>query len=50
MLGYFNRASLLGAWTRQMEEEGIREQGWIRKWRNSSRPARRISRSAEKQT
>ena len=50
MLGYFNRASLLGAWTRQMEEEGIREHGWIRKWRNSSRPARRISRSAEKQT
>jgi CBS domain-containing protein len=37
MVGYFNRASLLGAWTRQMEEEGIREHGWIRKWRSSGR-------------
>ena len=34
LLGYFNRACLLGAWARQMEEEGIREHGWIRKWRS----------------
>jgi chloride channel protein, CIC family len=40
MVGYFNRASLLGAWTRQMEEEGIREHGWIRKWRSSGRPTK----------
>jgi chloride channel protein, CIC family len=37
MVGYFNRSSLLGAWTRQMEEEGIREHGWIRKWRSAPR-------------
>jgi CIC family chloride channel protein len=43
MVGYFNRASLLGAWTRQMEEEGIREHGWIRKWRTSSRPTKQAS-------
>jgi len=48
MVGYFNRASLLGAWTRQMEEEGIREHGWIRKWRNSGRPAKQTSQAAEK--
>jgi len=48
MVGYFNRASLLGAWTRQMDEEGIREHGWIRKWRNSGRPAKQTSQAAEK--
>jgi H+/Cl- antiporter ClcA len=48
MVGYFNRASLLGAWTRQMEEEGIREHGWIRKWRTSGRFARQTPNTAEK--
>ena len=43
MVGYFNRASLLGAWTRQMEEEGIREHGWIRLWRGSGRTAKQNS-------
>jgi chloride channel protein, CIC family len=33
MVGYLNRSSILSAWTRQMEEEGIREHGWIRRWR-----------------
>jgi CIC family chloride channel protein len=33
MVGYFNRASLLDAWTRHAEEEGLREHGWIRKWK-----------------
>src|ERR1700683_5409135 len=28
MVGYLNRSSILGAWTRQMEEEGVREHGW----------------------
>ena len=40
MVGYFNRSSLLGAWTRQMQEESIREHGWIRQWRNSTRVAK----------
>jgi CBS domain-containing protein len=48
MVGYFNRASLLGAWTRRMEEEGIREHGWIRKWRNSGRPTNQATQPAEK--
>jgi CIC family chloride channel protein len=33
MVGYLNRSSILGAWTRQMEEEGVREHGWVKKWR-----------------
>jgi chloride channel protein, CIC family len=36
MVGYLNRSSILGAWTRQMEEEGVREHGWVKKWRASS--------------
>jgi CIC family chloride channel protein len=50
MVGYFNRSSLLGAWTRQMEEESIREHGWIRQWRNSSRAARQTTQATEKGT
>jgi CBS domain-containing protein len=37
MIGYLNRSSILGAWTRQMEEEGVREHGWVKKWRASSK-------------
>jgi chloride channel protein, CIC family len=48
MVGYFNRASVLGAWTRPLEEEGIREHGWIRKWRNSGRSAPRTPHAAPK--
>jgi CIC family chloride channel protein len=48
MVGYFNRASLLGAWTRQMEEEGIREHGWIRKWRSSARSTRQPQQTTQK--
>jgi chloride channel protein, CIC family len=48
MVGYFNRASLLGAWTRQIEDEGLREHGWIRKWRNSGRPTKQSMQAAEK--
>lgn len=48
MVGYFNRSSLLGAWTRQMEEESIREHGWIRQWRNSSRVAKQTAQATEK--
>jgi CBS domain-containing protein len=38
MVGYFNRASLLKAWSRQVEEEGLRKHGWVRKWRQGSAP------------
>jgi CBS domain-containing protein len=48
MVGYFNRASLLGAWTHQIEDEKLREHGWIRKWRNSDKRARQTSRAAQK--
>jgi CIC family chloride channel protein len=48
MVGYFNRASLLGAWTRQIEDERLREHGWIRKWRNSDQRARQTSRATQK--
>jgi chloride channel protein, CIC family len=50
MVGYFNRSSLLGAWTRQMEEESIREHGWIRQWRNSSRVTKQTTQATEKGT
>jgi CIC family chloride channel protein len=33
MVGYFNRGSLLAAWSRQAEEEGVRESGWLHGWR-----------------
>jgi chloride channel protein, CIC family len=36
MVGYFNRASLLSAWARQVEEEGMREHGWFKRWRKGS--------------
>lgn len=39
MVGYFNRSSLLNAWTRQMEEEGLREHGWIKQmWKTDESP------------
>jgi len=38
MVGYFNRANVLGAWARQMEEEGVREHGWLAQWRRPDRP------------
>ena len=36
MVGYLNRSSILGAWTRQMEEEGVREHGWFAGWRGAN--------------
>jgi chloride channel protein, CIC family len=43
MVGYFNRASLLSAWSRQVEEEGTREHGWFKRWRagDSIQPGRK---------
>jgi CIC family chloride channel protein len=33
MVGYFNRTSILSAWSLQMQEESHREHGWVRAWR-----------------
>src|ERR1700723_750343 len=33
LLGYFNRASLLAAWSRQAQEDTVRESGWLHLWR-----------------
>jgi len=32
MIGYLDRSSVLSAWTRQVEEERIREHGWFAAW------------------
>jgi CBS domain-containing protein len=41
LVGYFNRACLLKAWSRQMEDENVREHGWIHQlWRTQSPSAR----------
>ena len=40
MVGYFNRVSVLDAWTRHVEEEGLREHGWIRKWKSANHGTR----------
>jgi CIC family chloride channel protein len=37
MIGFFNRSSALGAWTQQMEEEQVREHGWLTEWRRIPR-------------
>jgi len=36
MVGYLVRSSILSAWTRQLEEEGVRESGWIDRWGRSA--------------
>jgi H+/Cl- antiporter ClcA/predicted transcriptional regulator len=33
LAGYLTRANLLSAWTRQLEEEGVREHGWLARLR-----------------
>jgi CBS domain-containing protein len=33
MVGYFTRSSILTAWSRQAQDEGVREPGWINRWR-----------------
>jgi len=35
LAGYLVRSSILSAWTRQLEEEGIREHGWLARWRTA---------------
>ncbi len=36
LVGYLNRSSFLGAWKREMEEEGVREHGWLAGWRGAN--------------
>lgn len=48
MVGYFNRASVLDAWTRHVEEEGLREHGWIRKWKSANHGTRMARPTVEK--
>ena len=43
MAGYFDRASLLGAWSRQMEEESLREHGWLKQWSTANSAPRVLS-------
>ncbi len=43
MIGYLNRSSILGAWTRQMEEEGLREHGWVKQWRGAQKTEKKRS-------
>jgi len=40
LVGYLTRSNLLSAWTRQLDEEGVREHGWFARWRqtNGSQP------------
>lgn len=38
MVGYLNRENVLSAWTRQIEEEGVHEHGWIAQFMNSGDP------------
>jgi len=32
LVGYLDRANVLDAWSRQIEEEGVRESGWLATW------------------
>jgi chloride channel protein, CIC family len=45
MIGYLNRSSILGAWTRQMEEEGVREHGWVKQWRGAAKTPKSVKRT-----
>ena len=45
MAGYFDRSNLLNAWTRQIEEEGLQEHGWLAKWQAARYGARSRSKS-----
>jgi hypothetical protein len=39
LVGYFNRSCLLTAWSRQAQDENLREHGWIQLWRRPRKPA-----------
>ena len=40
MVGYFDRTSLLGSWSHHIEQENLREHGWLRQWGTNLAPAR----------
>src|SRR6202050_1364639 len=35
MIGYFARSTRVNAWTRQIEEEGVKEHGWFARWKGA---------------
>jgi H+/Cl- antiporter ClcA/predicted transcriptional regulator len=38
LVGYLNRSSIFGAWSRRIEDEGLRERGWLDGFLRSGRP------------
>jgi chloride channel protein, CIC family len=40
MVGYLNRSNLLGAWTRRVQEESVRDRGWLSRWHRSNHTTR----------
>jgi CIC family chloride channel protein len=36
VIGYLGRAGIMAAWHRRMEEEHVREPGWIRSFRRNT--------------
>jgi chloride channel protein, CIC family len=38
LIGYFNRSCLLTAWSRQAQDENLREHGWLHRWTNRGKP------------
>jgi chloride channel protein, CIC family len=36
LVGYFDRSHILKAWARQVEDEGLQEDGWIARWRSTN--------------
>lgn len=40
LVGYFSRSNVLSAWSRQIEEEGVREHGWLARWGGQPRATR----------
>ena len=44
LVGYLNRSSILSSWTRQIEEENLREHGWIDSFLRTGNHAKSIQR------
>jgi chloride channel protein, CIC family len=49
MTGYFDRSNILSAWTRQVEDEGVKEHGWYARWRRTQSDAADSSKRSRKQ-
>jgi CIC family chloride channel protein len=39
MVGYFNRVCLITAWSRQAQDENVRDRGWIDRWKKHGKVA-----------